>query len=487
MIAGIVPFLMMVGFFASSPAAGAATRSFTWSANGDANGLFYYYGTNRGTTPTNFSNPTLNGTMGCELHDLGGTRTGGCFYGTDRTADATPVVWAQEPINPDEKVWVNYTLPAGDSIRVTYLTIRSKGDINEHQPVQWKALGTRVSDGVERTLVDATSADSCHLYDAVGKWCKYIVKETGNFKNIKIQLNGYTNSSSLNLSFGELEVYGNLNIPDPTTTTTEAPTTTTTAAPTTTTTEPTTTTEAPTTTTAAPTTTTTQPTTTTAAPTTTTTQPTTTTAAPTTTTTEAPTTTTTATSDTDDEDDGEIDIPANMKVEKAKSNLEKKILARIRLIDKLSDDVATNADVSTPHKAELQAKLSVARNGMLSLLADLYASTTTKEVRAVAHSMVYDYRIYAVLQPQINKGQRADKVATDIVNLPTNGTVECFGQISNALTKTATAFNAAMSAKPADYKANTGFFSGIDSLIDSARDDYQLAKSDICKVKKAKK
>jgi hypothetical protein len=480
-IAVLIPILTFGSMLAGSTAARADVK-LPYSSGGDANGVFYYYGTQRATAT--WSNP-IGGLVSCDVSSGG---AGTCANGTDRASSNVSVVSSKK--NDTTMKWAEYTL--ADPLNVTDIAIQSKGDNSSGQ------LRTFVVDGIASDGSDTVIAsvdDKC--LTGISKWCHYSVSDTGAFTKLRLTMTGPNSSQKWDLSFGEIEFYGTLRLPEataattiPPTTTTEA-TTTTQAAPvvTTTTTEATTTTTEDATTTTEEITTsttaasvdssgdldsgndTTPPTSPVVTATTEPTQSTPTTAKPnaTTTTTRRAVTTTTVSA---------------AKLQGERDRVHKLIMERVKAINAWTERSSENSNMTASHWNILRQKLSTTKSGLLSLDGALPSAKTLAAIRSIEASMYLDYRVYAILGAQVDVANRADNMSATYYALKSRltkqSTVACKTFLDAASRHLASKADAILALKVSDYPNNKAVIDNIGGNLIAAKDSLNQA-STACK------
>ncbi len=476
-LALFLPVLLGGSIFFGSFTASAATKNFTQKSTGDNSGLFYYYGTDRGTTT--WSNPTsADGLMWCA--DSSDTEDQ-CMNGTDRAA--TPDVLI--PDSGANKTWVTYSLPEGDSFKATKLSLRSRGDNNSRQLDDFRLDGI-AADGTTQMLLNVTN-DKC--LDKKSTWCDYTLANSKGSVAFQFTVTDYNKSRTYELAFGEIELYGELEsgvsattttmaAPTvPSTTTTVAPTTTTTQATTTTTQATTTTTQATTTTTqatpvtvAAVTTTTTQATTSTTQATTTTTQATTTTTQAATTTTQATTTTTVATGP-----------QTNWQLNTLRNRVHTLLMDRIDALNKLEAAVNLNKTLTAANRNNIKIQINDERDDMKALEKQEHTATTVPKLRGIMKTMYVQHRIYMVFIPKVVLAVQADAVADDakdtLAALKPNAPAAGKASLNSALSATQNLGKNALTMKAINFPANLKVRQGFADKISDASADLASGKA----------
>jgi hypothetical protein len=185
------------------PVSSAPDGSLTYVSDGDTNDLFYWLGTNLGTTT--WSNPagTSALTVVASSADLGtpdslSDRVPSNFY----TIDA-----------PDQ--WIAWALASGKTIAVSRYTIRSRNFDTNHLPRNWVLEGTNsVStfditgiNAATWTAIDTRSSDS--TLTAVNQYYTMVVNGSGSaFRYIRLRQTGINSNSGFYFTPAELALYG---------------------------------------------------------------------------------------------------------------------------------------------------------------------------------------------------------------------------------------------------------------------------------------
>ena len=175
----------------------------TYASDGDANGLFYFLGTNLGTTA--FSNPaggallsvlassTDNGNAGM-LSD----RVGSNFY-----TSAAP------------NQWVAWDLGTGHTMAITQYTIRNRNFDTNHLPRNWVLEGTNAVatfdvaglDAATWTAIDGRTNDA--TLTATNQYYTLTINGSGSaYRYLRFRQNGPNSLGSGYLTIGEFETYG---------------------------------------------------------------------------------------------------------------------------------------------------------------------------------------------------------------------------------------------------------------------------------------
>lgn len=201
MIPGSLNTPMMAG------AAGPVEAELTWSSNGDTNGLFYYLGTEGGTT--SWSNPserTTNDEYKVTTDYLNVFNTS---YlppeATDRLGEGDNGGTHIYHSTNTNGSWVSFELADGVTLQVDRVTLRNR-DFHAHLLKNIKVQGS--TDGGSN-WTDLWVNSSTWGRDA---WNGVTVSDTTEYSSFRVLQNGTDSSNYYYLTVAEIELYGTLTI-----------------------------------------------------------------------------------------------------------------------------------------------------------------------------------------------------------------------------------------------------------------------------------
>ena len=172
---------------ATSPT--STTKQLTFSSSGDANGLAYFLGTNKGVAT--WQNPSSNGL------NLTASSTG---------AGSLPTLTDRQPsefyTGSETNAWVKIGLAAG-ALRCNYYSLRNRNG-NDHYLRNWKLQGSN-DDAVWTDLNTQTNNTTLN---SPSQWLSLPVTSTVAYKFFRILQTNVNSSNYYYLCLGELELYG---------------------------------------------------------------------------------------------------------------------------------------------------------------------------------------------------------------------------------------------------------------------------------------
>lgn len=174
----------------ATTSSGSSGGSFNYVYNGDANGLFYYLGTNKGITA--WSSPAGN-TLIVTASSVG---YGDPYYLVNRSGDK---FWTNSQTNS----WVQFHIGSG-KLNCNYYSIKSRTNDDGHFPRTWKLQGS--NDQSNWSDLD-TQINNQTLVSA-GQWLSLPVTVSGSFSSFRLLQNGQNSSSYDYLCLDEVELYG---------------------------------------------------------------------------------------------------------------------------------------------------------------------------------------------------------------------------------------------------------------------------------------
>ena len=181
----------------------------SWQSNGDANGLFYWLGTAKGTAA--WSNPvsgTANPYTGTFVSALQSSilTTNYATYATDRNSSTI--------VHTDNfsSSWIGWLFSSGFSI--SGYSIQTRADTNVQMLAQWTLEGTNDAvtadvssfNGATWTTIDARS-----ITPVQEQWNYYSVSSPGTYSAIRLRQTAANSSGANYLAISEIEFYGTQN------------------------------------------------------------------------------------------------------------------------------------------------------------------------------------------------------------------------------------------------------------------------------------
>ncbi|MEH1971109.1 hypothetical protein [Nostoc sp.] len=159
-------------------------------SDGDANGTFYFLGTNLGTTQ--WSNPA-----GSNLAiAASSTEYGSANLLTDRQNSE---FWT----NPIANSWVSFHILTG-KLNCNYYSLRTRGTNPNYYPRNWILQGS--DDGV--TWIDLDVQVNNTTLSSPAQWLSLPVTTNDSYSYFRILQNGLDSSNSHYFCLGEIELYG---------------------------------------------------------------------------------------------------------------------------------------------------------------------------------------------------------------------------------------------------------------------------------------
>lgn len=107
--------------------------------------------------------------------------------------------------------------------------------------------------------------------------------------------------------------------------------------------------------------------------------------------------------------------PAEQTLEGLRTTITARIDMRLASLNRDAVRVDTARALSDAHRAQLAAVIDEAVDGLTGLRAQVAQRATVAELRADARSMVEDYRVYALVGPQVRLAVAGDLAAAAIV------------------------------------------------------------------------
>ncbi|MEH2322051.1 MAG: hypothetical protein V7K32_00310 [Nostoc sp.] len=181
---------LFAGFSGSGDGSSNNRHSLNFVSNGDASGLFYYLGTNKGTS--NWINPA-----GTSVNvTASSTEAGNPTSLIDRQGSE----WFSHPI---ANSWVSFAITSG-KLLCNYYSIRSRATNTDYYPRNWKLQGS--NDGA--TWIDLDIQVNNETLNAVSQWLSLPVSSNTSYSNFRIIQNGLDSSNADYFCLGEFELYG---------------------------------------------------------------------------------------------------------------------------------------------------------------------------------------------------------------------------------------------------------------------------------------
>jgi hypothetical protein len=152
---------------------------------------------------------------------------------------------------------------------------------------------------------------------------------------------------------------------------------------------------------------------------------------------------------------------------------------RLATIDKLETGVKANKNLTDDLRAALTAKLDAAANGLQQLQAKVGSDTTLADQRADAHAMYANFRIYALVQPQVHEAERLAGQSAHLAAYQSQAASDQAAiQAATAAGQDTTAATTALNSATTSLDAVQGRLSGqMDSLLALAPTEYNANQS----------
>lgn len=164
-------------------------------SSGDANGLFYWLGTNGKTTV--FSNPHTDGKLFISASSVGaGTVAQLC--------DRQDSQFFTDSVNGS---WIKITLPVGKNLKLNYYSIKTRNQSSGYHPKNWKLQGSND----DSTWIDLDNQVNNTTLTNNSQWLSLPVNTNTAYRHWRILVTGFNSSNFYHLVLGEVEFYGQLN------------------------------------------------------------------------------------------------------------------------------------------------------------------------------------------------------------------------------------------------------------------------------------
>jgi len=188
------------------------------------------------------------------------------------------------------------------------------------------------------------------------------------------------------------------------------------------------------------------------------------------------------------------------KLEAARTACLSALDRRVTRLDQLTSKVNGDQHLTDAHRSSLSGIVSHARSGMDTLRPQVQAATDAASLRTPCESMVNDYRVFALVSPQVHLTRAADAAAAGITKLAdvdtkihaAIDTAAAAGKDVTKATADAEAFSAAvakvgtdvggladavLAVTPAAYNANHGVLDAARAQAKTARADAKAART----------
>lgn len=174
----------------STATGGSSGVQLNYVSDGDANGVFYYLGTNKGNT--SWSNPSGN-TLVVSASSIG--------YGdpsslVNRQGDK---FWTANSGNS----WVKFHIQRG-KFNCNYYSIKSRTNDSDYYPRNWILQGSND----DNSWTDLNTQVNNTTLTSAGQWLSLPVNISGVFSSFRLIQNGLDSSSYDYLCLDEVELYG---------------------------------------------------------------------------------------------------------------------------------------------------------------------------------------------------------------------------------------------------------------------------------------
>lgn len=167
-----------------------AVTPLDYVSNGDDNGLFYFLGTDLGTTQ--WANPAGNNLTAT----ASSTENGSANLLTDRQNSE---FWTTQVANS----WVRFQILTG-KLKCNYYSLRTRGTNPDYYPRNWILQGS--NDG--STWIDLDAQVNNTTLSAPGQWLSLPVSTNDSYSYFRLLQNGLNSSNSHYFCLGEIELYG---------------------------------------------------------------------------------------------------------------------------------------------------------------------------------------------------------------------------------------------------------------------------------------
>ena len=192
--------------------------------------------------------------------------------------------------------------------------------------------------------------------------------------------------------------------------------------------------------------------------------------------------------------------PSGPKLEAARTACLTGIDNRITRLNQLTSKVSADKYLTDGHRSSLSGIVSHALDGMNTLRPQVQAATDAASLRTPCTAVVNDYRVYALVSPQVHLTRAADAAAHGITKLSdvdakidtAIASAAAAGKDVTTATADADAFTAAvakvntdiggladsvLALTPADYNANHGALDAARAQAKAARTDAKAART----------
>lgn len=171
------------------------SKQCTWSANGDANGLFYWLGTKYETRA--FINPALAAICNASSNNILTNDVTNAFNATGRSSS-----YYSSATNATSFWQVD--LGETGLLKLNRYAIQSRQDALLNTPRNWILEGSNAGDFWTQLDSKANNAET----NAIGQWASWGITTNRFFRFFRIRLAGTNNSGNNVLAFSEVEFYG---------------------------------------------------------------------------------------------------------------------------------------------------------------------------------------------------------------------------------------------------------------------------------------
>jgi hypothetical protein len=160
-----------------------------------------------------------------------------------------------------------------------------------------------------------------------------------------------------------------------------------------------------------------------------------------------------------------------------------KIDGRLRQLNKLESSVESDTTLSAADKAELEQELQHQITGLTDLRSHAANDTTEADLRADAHSMIVDYRVWKVMSPKVSTVESMDAAQHQLdtleAQLQANPSATHATEAQQALDAATAALagkhDALMGLMPHDYAQD--MFTQFINAVNSANTDLTQASN----------
>ena len=168
-----------------------STYTLTFQSPNDTNGVFYWIGTNKGTTV--WQNPTNRGLV----ISVSSTGSGSLESLVDRQN-------SEFYTESNSEYWVKIKLPGTAKLNCNYYLIKTRSASSNYYPRNWKLQGSNN----DSTWIDLDIQSNNTTLNSNSQWLSIALNCGVSYNYFKLLTTGINSSGSYHFVLGEIELYG---------------------------------------------------------------------------------------------------------------------------------------------------------------------------------------------------------------------------------------------------------------------------------------